>query len=420
MKTRLLSTAAFLAAAFVAPAAAATAPAKPEISYFLARTNVGVQVALTLASCPTEPGELPEIAIEWTVAPQAAADPTKQVHVDVSTGFLAKRSNAFAFNPNGTLAAFNGSSEGQGGAVISSVLKIAGTIAPLLSSAGIMQNAGVRAGELSVSQQRGYYCSKGTAALLAALKDRKNTIRALEDKILSGDANAADLDLLDRRRKQRVAITELLTIKRAAEFAGPQGESGSWNGNVKDPEMLKDWFTDQRSEAATGAIPFDYSEIKGRQGFAVTVNPVDNALASELAVGSRTLDSKVRRALVYRRPVQAKVVVDDRSCAAGKCIEELDLDGPLLIGQWGALSELPVGDAGLFGSREAVAKFDAFGTPLEISYGSDSGAANIASTIDAAGSAVTALADADTVALERAIKKEELRQKLRDLRAGDE
>lgn len=417
MHARLMSSsAATLAATLVVPATAASAKDKPEISYFLPRTNVAVEAAMTLASCPSAPGELPEVSIQWTVTPQAAADPTKRVRVDVSSGFLAKRSNAFVLNSNGTLAAFNGKSEGQGAVVIGSALKLAATVAPLLGSPG---TSGARPQKQDPDPQAGYYCSKQAAALLATLQDRKATIRILEDKVVAGNATAADLDLLDRRRKQRAAIVDLLTIKRSAKFTGAQDAGGSWTGSVASPEMLKTWFTDKPSEAATDAVAFDYTKIEGRDGFGVTINPVDPALAQLVAAGPQDLADKPRRVLVYRRPIQAKVVINDKACSTGECSETLDLDSPLLIGQWGALRELPVGDAGLFGSREAVAKFDAFGTPLEISYGSDTGGAGTASTIDAAGSTVTASADADTAALDRAVRKEELKQKLRDLRADE-
>jgi hypothetical protein len=117
--------------------------------------------------------------------------------------------------------------------------------------------------------------------------------------------------------------------------------------------------------------------------------------------------------------VLAKVLITDLVCnPTRECSETLKLDAPLAIGQWGKVSSLPVGDAGLFGSREANASFDPFGAPLKLSYGSDSGAASIGSTIEAAGGTVTAIADSESAALERKIKREELRQKLSELRAA--
>ena len=111
----------------------AMAKAKPEISYYLTRTNVSVAETMTLLSCPADPGELPKIDTQWAVTAVGAADPKQLVKVDVSSGFLFKRSNAFEFYPNGTLAAFNGSSEGRGGAFFGFVLTVASAVAPLVS-----------------------------------------------------------------------------------------------------------------------------------------------------------------------------------------------------------------------------------------------------------------------------------------------
>ena len=80
---------------------------------------------------------------------------------------------------------------------------------------------------------------------------------------------------------------------------------------------------------------------------------------------------------------------------------------------------MPVGSAGTFGSRQASASFDQFGTPMKLSYGSNNGAAGIGSTIEAAGDTANAIADSETVAMERRVKKQELRNKLRDLQADE-
>ena len=60
----------------VAPSAHASS-AKPEIGYFLSRTDVAVSVAMTLTSCPSDKDELPGVDVEWKVEPTAQSNDQK-------------------------------------------------------------------------------------------------------------------------------------------------------------------------------------------------------------------------------------------------------------------------------------------------------------------------------------------------------
>lgn len=420
--TSALCTAAFTALALGAgqPALAKAKPKpEPEITYYLPRTTVSVTVTMTLQSCPAALGEQPKIDTQWTVTATGEADPKQEVRVDVSSGFLAKRSNAFEFYPNGTLAQFNGSSEGQGGAFIGSVLKAAGAVAPLFGvaggSLGILSypESGLKPLKPDLIH---LYCSQDVLDKLDLLGKTKAEIRGLEDKVLQGTATSAELDLLERRRAKRAALIDALTLEATAEF-DKQDEARKWNGKVVLPEMLEEWFTDTPENAAS--IAFDRTKVAGIKGFDVEIEPASDARADKQPGAVAADGSKAQRSLLYRPPVLAKVSVINLNCAGPKCSKRLDLDGPLPIGQWGTLRELPVGSAGLFGSREAAASFDQFGTPMKLSYGSDSGGASIGSTIEAAGGAASAIADSETVALERQVKKQELRNKLRDLQTAE-
>ena len=417
--TSALCSAAFAALA-LGTAQPAAAKARPEISYYLPRTAVSVTVTMTLLSCPAAPGEQPKIDTQWTVTATGQADPKQLVRVDVSSGFLAKRSNAFEFYPNGTLAQFNGSSEGQGGAFIGSVLKAVGAVAPLLNAGrgGTWGNTIPPA----IDSANRLYCGQDALDTLDLLGKTKAEIRALEDKVLQGSATSADLDLLERRRAKRAAIVEALTIEETAQFKPDsrgeiQGEVANWIGFVSGAGLLEDWFTNNPSQG--GSIVFDRAKVTGLGGFGVTINPADLALARTLPQSAVVDQSKPQRSLLYRLPVMAKVVVTDLNCAGPKCIKELELDAPLPIGQWGVVRELPVGNAGIFGSRQASASFDQFGTPMKLSFGSDSGATSIGTTIEAAAGTANAFADAETTSLERQVKKQELQNKLRELQTAE-
>lgn len=407
----------------VAPLAHASST-KPEIGYFLSRTDVAVSVAMTLTSCPSDKDELPGVDVEWKVEPTASADTAKQVRVDVSSGFLAKRSNAFEFYPNGTLAEFNGSSEGQGGPFLVSVLKTVATLAPLASPSASGGPKGEQPPEDPPEVTGSLYCRDGVVGKLKQLADTKAVIRKLEDTVLAHTPTSADLDLLERQRLKKSAQIKALTFAEGVS-AAPASGTERWTGRIELPKLLGNWFSPTPGKEPGTGVAFDSAKVAGLDGFDVSIESIGDVLADGTApatsdrVSTSPPKAPLQRSLVYRRPVHAEVIALDTNCRPVRdCYETLVLDGPLPIGQWGKVSSLPVGNAGLFGSREASASFDPFGTPLKLSYGSDSGAADIGSTIEAAGGTVTAIADSESAALERKIKREELRQKLSELRAA--
>ena len=113
--------------------------------------------------------------------------------------------------------------------------------------------------------------------------------------------------------------------------------------------------------------------------------------------------------LVYRIPVPGKLTLtvgeDSKSFA-------------IAVPQWAGPSYLKLGKGGMFGSREASAKFDAMGMPSELSYGSGGAATDIAGLIDTGREGVTSLKSAELTRLQSEIAVEEARQKLAALRAG--
>jgi hypothetical protein len=392
---------------------AAPAVAEDEaISYYLTKTDMSVALKLTLERCPNGEDTLPKIGPSWAVKASGAADGgPSAVQVDVSKGWLAKRSTAFTFNPNGTLAAFNAKAEGQAGAVLESVFKLIGTVAGIALPLPVRGPASIEDDGEAVAQPEIVACTAEVLAKLNRLGELDTRIGELEAVIQNGEPLAAQIALLEQLRTARAQIVKSLTITVPAVFTG-DGKTSPWSAAVGEPPIRGKWF-----EPATSAHPgrFDINQIEGVKGY-------DIAIAARGPVGTDMGTNPTRdapkRLLVYRRPVVASVTAVDKACLAKKgprCAQTLVLDAPLLIGQWGRIEALKIGAGGLFGSREASAKFDQFGTPLELSYGSDSGAASIASAIGAAGDTATSIADADIAALEKAIKRAELRKKLDEL-----
>lgn len=386
--------------------------AAEEIGYFLTRTDVAVVRTGTITGCPSKSGEAPTINFDWKVVSAGTADADQYVRVDVSGGFLAKRSTAFVLNPNGTLASFNSSSEGQGGAVLNSLLKAAGTL--LLNHGQQSSGPAARADAIA-------YCRPEIADTLTRLSDVKKDIRDLETKIVQTHATSADLDTLERRRQQRADLVKALTLVKAVDFSDAADEpdattpSPTWSKPV-DPLGVEDrWFTSVKPD---GAFGFDMKDIPKVAGYNVRIEPLNETF---VPAGDKkgTIPPTATRALYYRRPIQAGVAVAQIGCVGSACYESLEGETPLLIGQWAQIQRLNVGHGGIFGSRQATAKFDTFGAPLELSFGSDSGTGAMASSIDAATGLAATLRDADLTALERQIKRLELEKKLEELQAPD-
>lgn len=390
--------------AIAAGSVPAYAKPKLEIGYYLAKTNVAVLRSGTITSCPTATGEsVPAISFKWKVVGEGTADVGNYARIDVSSGFLAKRSTAFTFHPNGTLASFNTTSEGQGAAVLQSLLKAASVVIPML---GVNENGPAR-GDTTV------YCRKVVVQTLAALAGYREAIRQIETKVLQSSATPADLALMERRKEQRDAAIKALTLTEMVDFSAAAQES-DWRKPIDPLPVLEKWFTNERPDPTQ--LGFDFTKLEGMSGYHICVEP-----AFKVPDMSGTVDAvpnAASRELYFRRPMPANVGVTGlgQACDSAEAIEP---DAPLLIGQWGKIESLPVGNAGIFGSRQAAAKFDAVGTPLELSYGSDSGSAGIAGSIDAGAGLATTLHGSEAAALEREIKLLELKKKLADMKAAE-
>lgn len=417
---------------------AALAGSKQEIAYHLPRASVGITLTHTLVSCPTagqaEPDRKLVIKSKWTVESVAEADPEARVTVDVSSGFLAKRSNVFVFYPNGTVSGFNGSSEGQSGTVIASALKLAGTVLPMLGTAGDpVSPASVR------------YCSEQAMAALDLARQTEVQIAELEDKIARDEVGPAQVSVLDTLKQRLAGIRKKLILKDAVSLPTGEGslpdEDKTWTAKLEAMKMEEKWFTVNRPATRPDAVGFKTEAFEQDRNYMVRVRNSDNLASTEVTDLSSL--KHATRDLVYRWPAPAHVQVGNEFCKvesvnpgaakptngvdagvgavvaepAKSCWETLELDAPLVIPQWGKLARLPVGNAGLFGSRQAAAKFTPFGQPTELSYGSESGAGAIASSIDAGTGLATTLRDAETAALERKIKRLELEAKLEALEA---
>ncbi|MET0179572.1 MAG: hypothetical protein ABW194_03695 [Novosphingobium sp.] len=384
------------------------------LTYYLPRTVVSATVTQRLVRCE---GSEVDVATDWKLASETAADYSQPVRVDASSGFLAKRSVDLTLNPDGTLSAFNSESEGQRAAVIQSVLKLAGTLAPIVASGGVLASPRPQAAiNPSLLPPRPPTCTQQAVRRLRTLAQLNERIARIEDTVAAGEAAPGQENLLELLRVRRDDLVAALTIVVATipaydpAAAGKPGESGFADTKVwrLPAPSYADWFgASLPPENVPGSV----------NGFAVALIADTDALKAfgNDATAESVPERGPRRRLVWRRPVPAILVAYPcRADEPGACIRDRTPSAvaasdalPLSFPQLARREWLPVGSAGLFGSRTVKASFDGTGTPLTLSYGTDPGAAAIAGTIDSAGETATAIHAARLAALERRIAIEQ-------------
>lgn len=378
------------------------------MSYFLPRTLVSVEVAQRLDACPDADSPNGSITTTVTIEPSLDADPDGLVQIDGSAGFLAKRTTKLVLRANGTLESFNATTEGEGGAVIASLLKVGTTALSFLRAGGPAQGA------LRAPLGQSLKCNADVLSVMAQIATAKKSVSQIEDALVEGRAGEAALDLLERRRKRVTALRDSLTIVTTS-----QGEfSPSVGTIVLEAPNYGAWFHPNGDQAEVRG-----SGIAGRHGFLVTVTK-DQPMLDKLRGDGTALPTVAVPYLIFRRPVPASVKV--QPCISppskGVCTPDNSADGiaasgqsSILVAQASGLYKLPIGRGGMFGSKEASAEFDEWGAPISLQYGSASSAADIASTIDAAGEAATTLRDARVERIKRKIDLIEAQNKLDEL-----
>lgn len=391
------------------PAQARTA--RPMLGYFLPKAAISAAVSQRLVACPAEGNGDIEVVTQWELASKAVADPGYFHEIDAHAGFLAKRNVELTLNENGTLAGINAAAEGQGGAVVSSVLKLAATFAPMLAGVEVPVHApmgGGRGGKISRgdSQHKSgrrpaaqpiQRCNEKTLAALAEQARLTAEIGKLEETVAADGITDTEKAMLDARKDKLALVEARLTLEGDVDAAKLNNDLDQrlMGARVRiAPLDYSQWFVNNTTTTkARDAIP------GGRHGFLLgwTAN---QALAKVLKDGGEpSVDEHLE--LVYRRPVPAKLTGVPCLDNADTCTVDESPAGaaasavmPFAAPQLSGLFRLPVGSAGIFGSREVKASFDALGRPTTLSYGSDPGSEKIAGAIDSLGEAASGIRDA--------------------------
>lgn len=416
-----ISAATMPAAAIAAPPQTTPQSKSIELGYFLPQAVAAANFSQRLVSCPTSDDPRVRVISSANIKQKTVPDYVRMYRIDARAGFLVKRSTELNLTPDGQLTSINATVEGQGGPVLVAAIKaaaFAGSIAlgapiPLVGAKAFDPNAP------SLPRPPEVTCRK---TILDKLDERARVaarIDVLEANVAAGTTGSAQADLLANWRQQLAEIDDDLTLSSDPVRVDP-GKSGP----VFIPALdYAQWF--EKFDNGSADDPRDRTKLKhlpGRYGMTLSWNvsaPALAALATNEAVPQGPTPD-----LYYRRPVPVAITLapcktasttcaPDESGEAGAMTASASVGFPQLSG----LFRVPIGRGGLFGSRSVAATFDATGAPTQLKYGSEPGAADIASAVDAARDAGTTLRDARKNALADQAAMLQSRKDIRDLDA---
>tara|TARA_B100000678_G_scaffold285032_1_gene287492 strand:- start:3751 stop:4932 length:1182 start_codon:yes stop_codon:yes gene_type:complete len=368
----------------------AARPNGSSIAYYLPKLDAEIKGSFRLVSCV----EQPEFKSEFALIQKFVPDPAALVRLDTKIGFLAKRSVKVEYYPDGTLKTFNGSWEGQGGKVVTAAAKLA--LAALVPPSAAASLTGPEEKDLPPNST----CKPEYNRLLKNLDDVGKGIETIEMRLTETKATEADLKAHTILLLKKAEILKALTVNKTWPVEIENSLPGDCQSSFKlstAPDYSQLFKSKADQEKA--------SDLPAKDGIVVKICRATGARSE--SVGN--MPEGNQKDLVYRVPVPGKLTltVGDRSESFA-----------IAVPQWAGPSYLKLGNGGMFGSREASAKFDAMGMPSELSYGSGGAATDIAGLLDTGREGVTALGSAELAGLQKDIAIEKARQELDALRAA--
>lgn len=403
------------------------------LGYFLPKTKAAASFSQRLVRCPTTDDARILVETHAQILAKTVPDYARLYRIDASAGFLAKRSTELLLNPDGTMKSVNATVEGQGAAVIVSTVKLAAFAASLVI--GGPKAPGFR-GE--PPKELATRCRPQIAALLTERDGLAENISKLEARLASSGLTADETAELASSRDRLSAIDDALTLSSKPVAIDPTADGSA----SADPLDYGEWFD--------RINPLDLSKLPGDDGVLVSwkINSTAQAALTNAAYVQpgdvSGLSSAPQAIIYYRRPVPVvmsmvpctlngnkkhdktpvkreagRVADKSQTCIVDQTPEAAALTTDSSAGflQLSGLFRLPIGRGGLFGSRTVAAEFDASGAPTSLKYGSDPGAADVASAIDAAREGGTTLRDARADALARRAAMLKSRKDIQDLEA---
>ena len=406
---------------------------KREFIYFLPKTVAVATAGQRLVRCPTASDHVPGIETEISIVEAQVPDPASMVRVDGRSGFLVKRTTKLVLRPNGTLEAFNASTEGQGGDLAVAMVKAAVTAGSFALGSGVPTIASGASRHLfstvrqlpasadkSLKADPPFSCRSEAAALLDQHGKIDSSIALLEKLVEQDEASPAQLLLLTSRRQQQADLRKELTLTSTPavfDFEGATEVQAAFNApSAAGPKLVIPipavdygrWFAANGPGAASSMSP-----LVGSNGFVAKLAPDMDMMKLLGGDGSR-IGPGAQPYLFYRRPIQASLTVN--ACKPGRPSspsEPCEIDESVaglkasaskkfMMPQLSGLYAIPIGRGSMFGTRQASAKFDASGSPIELEYGSGSAGADMSKLLGAASEGAVTLRDAQAAAWKRA------------------
>jgi len=420
----LLAGAAMMALTIGTARAQIADPQHRQFLYFLPTVSAGATVTQQIASCPRMKGDTPKIITTISIGGAIGPDTALPLTLDARAGPLSKRSTKLALHSDGTLESFNASAEGQGGAVLSSVIKTVATVAAW--SVGVPAPLPLPASSKGMLQVQprvdppAMYCNADIARAVGDLGKVRDEIDRIETASIAGGVASASTARLERLRADEASLIATLTLRagkgvkfnptRAMFPAGRDEATG-----LLPAAPIEQWFSTREGGAPNvghAAVYAAFADLPGEAGFQVTLTP-DRDLLTVFSGDGSSYRAAPTRAAYYRRAVPATIsvapcmpgTVNDAGdvCAADTSAKgkRASKSGDISLPQLSGLYSLSIGTGGIFGTREATIAFDANGSPSKLEYGSASGGADIAGVIDSGAGAATTLRDARLNAIKR-------------------
>lgn len=418
-KAVLLTATALAVMTIASPGYAQSRTAPSELGYFLPRARIAATVQQIIRRCPAD-GELPRIETTIAIAERAGADPAAFVRVDLGGGGLTARSTKFGLRPDGTLSAFNATSTGEAGQVLSAIVSLGATVATL-GAGGIAPTFFERAPTLT--------CTEETAARVRRMAQVENDLANLRSRIAQGHESAATAEALAGLTAELTELVNRLTLKTAlAPFAPGSGDfqapaAGSPRRLVRPIKAInyETWFVERGAPLQQGLAA---ARVLGINGFRASAMP-DEPMLAVLAGGdgSAAPANLPTRRFYYRRPVPVSVSVVPclSPWTASDCPPDenaaASAQKSVMLPQLSGIFSLPIGRSNLFGTRATSATFDEQGAPLTLEYGATVGGPDMAAAINAVNAGMVTFRDAETAANTRRIAELKAERELRAMLA---
>jgi hypothetical protein len=408
------------------------------LDYKLPKASVGFAVSHTITQCPK--GSETPLQIDVTAGIAAVYGAGETVTLNASGNLFVDRAFKLEFYENGTLKSFNAASDGQGGKLVVSAIKLAVTAASIAAGGPAVIPTEMPAAASAPPDT--LECHDRVKALISQRATATNHLQQLESRARNGETSVSLVEQITAIRAAIATLTSQLTIKGAPAFWSPSANQRTFTGTVKAGD-LGAWFKPIATEV-DGKVSEDRLQkylMQAGHGqtreYTITGTSPDTG-RRETADGAATdtashdLDvTKAYRALIYREPVRVTAVMkpsQDFLAPAGMNPVEIALANQRyaatvnqlkpLIPQIGRLIAVPFDGSGMFGSRAVAATFNEAGGLTSIGYTTAGGADALAGVVDGVNTAATDLRDARVNAIKREIelltKEDELRQLIKD------